>query len=261
MDWTRRLLRALRCKFVHGTHFPKANLPSTLLNIAARGFQPKHIVDVGAHKSRWSLDARLAFPDATFTLIEPQIELERYLRSFCAKQPGSRYLIAGAGAEKGELLFTVCPTISASNFVTTAEDGTRRGFKQRVVPVVTVDDIIRSEGRVPDILKIDAEGFEQKVIEGASLAVGKTELVFLEAHFQGHPGDPSDFATLVSFMADRDYVPYDFTWFGRHGTDGSLFLCEIAFALRNGYLRARKAQLQREVERRIEQQATRRRAA
>jgi FkbM family methyltransferase len=240
MDWSTRLFRFLRGKYVRGINFPKANLPSTLLNMAARGFQPRHIIDVGAHKSRWSQDARIAFPDAAFTLIEPQAELASYLRRFCDRQPNSRYFIAGAGSQMGELPFTVCPDKSASNFVTSSDDAARSGLPQRTVPILTIDHLVETIGLVPDIIKVDAEGFEQEVIHGASSVVGQTEVIFLEAHFYGHDGNPSDFATLVLFMAERDYVPYDFTWFGKRSDDGSLFLCEIAFALRHGFLRTGK---------------------
>ncbi|MEO8209799.1 MAG: hypothetical protein ABI840_04530 [bacterium] len=36
----------------------------------AKGFYPAHIIDVGAHKGYWRLDAQKIFPDCSFTISE-----------------------------------------------------------------------------------------------------------------------------------------------------------------------------------------------
>ena len=93
MRWQSRLWHQLRWKLVHGSKFPKANLPSCLLNLASRGLQPRQIIDVGANRGKWSRDASHVFPDAGYTLIEPQIEMESRLQKFCAGHVNRRYLL------------------------------------------------------------------------------------------------------------------------------------------------------------------------
>jgi len=85
---------------------------------------------------------------------------------------------------------------------------------------------------VPDILKVDAEGFEQEVVKGSQSLLGKTEVIFLEWHFFGQPHEPTEPANLIAFMAERGYVLYDFSWFGRRDSDAALQLCEAAFVRR-----------------------------
>jgi FkbM family methyltransferase len=167
--------------------------------------------------------------------------MEPHLKRFCRKGPNRRYLLVGAGSELGELPFTVNPDTVSSTFVATAENAARQGYTQRVVPLVTIDHVVHTIlHAVPDIIKVDAEGFEQEVVSGARSVLGKTEVIFLEAHFFGEPENPSDFVTLASFMADYDYVPYDFSWFGRRPFDGALYLCEMVFVRRHGFLRSLK---------------------
>jgi len=242
MRWLNWLAGKAMWKVVHGSKLPKASLRSCLLNLARRGFEPREIVDVGAHKAKWSAVARKVFPHAGYTLIEPQEEMREHLQRFCGQRDNCRYFLAGAGSQSGALPLTICPDSSASNFMSNAAQAKQRGGHQRIVPIVTLDHLVTEHiHRIPDLVKVDAEGFEQEVVKGAKSLLGKTELFFLEAHFLSAPDDPSYFATLVEFMAQRGYVPYDFSWFGKHPTDGSLFLCEIVFALENGVLRAAHA--------------------
>ncbi len=47
-------------------------LNTLFTNLKAAGFSPKHIVDVGANHGTWTREALKHFPDAYYTLIEPQ---------------------------------------------------------------------------------------------------------------------------------------------------------------------------------------------
>lgn len=218
---------------------PNADMVSCLWNLASRGFEPRHIVDVGANHAKWSREASRVFPRSSYTLIEPQQELEPHLARFCQGHANRRYIIAGAGSEIGELPLAVHPDTVSSSFVCLGEDFQKDGLERRMVPIVTIDHVAQTiVGAVPDILKIDAEGFEQEVVKGSQSLLGKTEVIFLEWHFFGKPNDANEPVNLITFMAERDYVLYDFTWFGRRKFDGALQLCEAVFVRRNGYLRS-----------------------
>jgi FkbM family methyltransferase len=165
--------------------------------------------------------------------------METRLREFCAGHHNRRYILAGAGSQMGELPFTVIPDTVSSTFVATAAEAARHGYTQRMVSIVTVDHVVQTMiHAVPDVVKVDAEGFEQEVVRGAQSVLGKTEMFFLEAHFTSEPDDPSHVVNLITIMADFEYVPYDFSWFGRRSFDGALSLCELVFVRRNGYLRS-----------------------
>lgn len=239
MTWMNWLRKKSRWKLVHGSKLPKADLRSCLWRLAERGFRPREIIDVGAHRAKWSTVARMVFPDAGYTLIEPQQEMQPQLQKFCAGRNNCRFFLAGAGSQPGELPFSICPDTSASNFVYTAQETKDVGGYQRIVPIITLDSVVADHlPCVPELVKIDAEGFEQEVLKGAQSLIGKTELFFLESTFFGKPGDPSLFSNLVAFMAERGYMLHDFSWFYRHPDHGALFLCEALFARRDGMFRS-----------------------
>ena len=106
-EWWRSVWGSLRYRLTHGSKFPKGDLISFLLALANRGFEPTHILDVGANRGKWSSKARRVFPKCAFTLIEPQREMSVYLDAFCQRASGTRWINAGAGAEMGTLDFMV----------------------------------------------------------------------------------------------------------------------------------------------------------
>ena len=234
----RRLRERLSYKLVHSRKLPKANLHASLTKIAALGFQPRHIIDVGANKGKWSRVASQVFPGCEYTLIEPQIEMKPYLDRFC-RQQNARWLLAGAGDKEGQLAFTALPDTVSSSFAFTAEDARAMGATQRSVPILTLDRVVEDMGKIPDIVKVDAEGFDAKVVRGSTKLLGITELFFLEARLLEPGTHPCGLVELIAMMSEVGYVPFDFTWFGRLRNPNVIDLCEIAFVRRDGFLRKR----------------------
>ena len=54
---------------------------------------------------------------------------------------------------------------------------------QRItVPIITLNQLVASsDAGLPEIVKIDAEGFDLKVLAGASDLLGKTDIFLVEA--------------------------------------------------------------------------------
>ena len=44
------------------------------------GFDPMHILDIGANKGAWTREAAQYFPQAHYTLVEPQDELKLHIQ-------------------------------------------------------------------------------------------------------------------------------------------------------------------------------------
>ena len=237
-SWIQKLLLRHRFRVLHRSKFPKGDLVSSLLNMAERGFDAKHIVDVGANHGKWSRKAAWVYPQATFTLIEPQQEMKPFLDRFCEEHPRAEWINAGAADQMGEQLLTVHPDTVSTTFTMSERSAKASGFECRSVPVVTLDHVAQNViHAIPDIVKIDAEGFECKILRGAQSLVGKTEVFLLEVPFVEPPENWNSFAEIIAFMAERQYVPYDFTSFQKRPYDGALGLCEIAFARQQGILR------------------------
>jgi FkbM family methyltransferase len=210
-----------------------------LEDLKARGFNPSRIVDVGAHSAEWSLMARSRWPDAWFTLIEPQAEMKPNLDDFC-RHPRARWIQAGAGREVGTSVLAIDPDPTSSTFAYTEEEAEQAGLRERrAVPLVTLDSVWAESGEpTPELVKLDVEGLELDVLRGAETFLGSTELFLVEVSFFRWSSNWPSIVDVVDFMAEWGYVPYDLCWFLRRPLDGALALADVAFALEEGFLRS-----------------------
>jgi len=240
--WIRNLVQKFRYRITHTAKFPKGDLFSFLMNLADRGYQPQHIVDVGANKAKWSRKAHWVYPECRFTLVEPQIEMKPYLDKFCSRCKNASWINAGVGDEMGELPLTVAPDTVSSSFAVSEQQANAVGYERRTVPVITLDHLVKNVIKtIPDVVKIDAEGFEGKIMKGASTLIGKTEMFLLEAPIIETPPEWQSLTELLVMMTDYGYEPYDFTTFQKRPRDGTVALTEVAFARREGILRSSNA--------------------
>lgn len=191
----------------------------SLLN--RRSFKPSHIVDVGANRGTWTRHAIKYFPDAQYTLIEPQEHLRSSLMPLLNDKV--KWIIAGAGDKAGSLPFHINPFDGSSSFVNGGSI---------IVPVTTLNEVAKP---IPELVKIDAEGFDLKVMAGASDLIGKTEIFLLEALFYPD-GYENTLPRVIEAMNDYGYRLLDVTDLNRTPRDGILWTCEVAFLLKKSRL-------------------------
>lgn len=219
---------------------PAGDMQFLLAQLKQLGFRPQWMLDVGANKAEWSRTAKLIFPEAHCFLIEPQIEMQPQIEKFCQAFPGSQWVLAGAGSEPGELSLTVWDDLAGSSFL--PSDQTAVTTQRRTVQIVTIDQLIQDQKLpIPELVKLDIQGFELEALKGATQLFGHTEVLILEvALFPFLPGQPL-FEEVIRFMSDRDYVVYDFPGFLRRPYDRALGQCDVCFVRRQGALRASHA--------------------
>jgi FkbM family methyltransferase len=198
------------------------------------GFSPTHIIDVGANHGNWTRKAIQYFPDVAYTLVEPQADLKRHVQDLIDSGYKIQWIHAGAGDTPGILAFTISNRDDSSSFVPVNERkfSPADGSHQVSVEVRTLNDIVSKSGLpVPEMVKIDAEGFDLQVLCGASDLFGKTDIFLVEAvvccvDYQ------NTLSKVVQFMSDAGYRLIDITNLNRSPKDNVLWLCEFAF-LRN----------------------------
>src|SRR5271170_3934484 len=81
------------------------------------GFAPKHVLDIGANYGNWTREAVTYFPDADYTLVEPQDELKIHIQDLLAAGFRIHWVNAGASDRSGVLTFNVHPRDDSSTFL------------------------------------------------------------------------------------------------------------------------------------------------
>lgn len=169
------------------------------------------IVDVGANVGLFSRAAELYCPQATVIAVEPSS------RAFAemAKVGGERIVAVhnavGAGAGKATLF--IAGHLASSTLAPPGEYA-RQVYGSMAEPtgateevaVVTLAELLESRGvGKVDLLKIDVEGFEPQVLEGAGAWLGpRIERIIIEVSVGRHTLEGG--LDLMRVLARRDYV-------------------------------------------------------
>ncbi|HLA56995.1 MAG TPA: FkbM family methyltransferase [Flavobacterium sp.] len=221
----------------NGTGFSKNDLLHIFFtNVKAMGFSPKHIVDIGANHGTWTRETLKYFPDAFYTLVEPQEWLQPSFQDLLDNNPKMTFHPVGAGSKPGSFKFTIVDRDDSCSFRYTEEEALEKGYEQVDIPIVTLNDLVSSNNLpIPDIVKIDAEGLDIDVLKGANNLFGKTEVFMVEAGIVAKEIDNS-FLNMIRFMDENGYRLFEITDMNRPFTPQVLWLVELAFVKKNGII-------------------------
>ena len=218
----------LRLTRIDSRSQPACGLSSFFALLKRYGFDPEHVIDVGANHGNWTREAVGYFPNAQYTLVEPQDELKIYVKDLRDRGIRIHWINAGASDCPGELTLNVGRRDHSSTFFQ-APRTVDAAVQRLEVPVTTLNEIVRSSSLpVPEMVKIDAEGFDLKVLAGASDLYGKTE-IFLAEVSVGQRDFENTALAVIQKMADVGYRFIDITYIDRSPKFGVLWLCEFAF--------------------------------
>lgn len=206
-------------------------------NLKAMGFTPNHIIDVGANHGTWTRETLKFFPNAYYTLLEPQEWLKPSLQDLLDANAKITFNAIGAGARSGSFKFTIVNRDDSCSFRYTEEEAKSQGFKQVEIPIVTLNELVAKNAALPfpDLVKIDAEGLDLEVLEGASDLIGKTEVFLVEAALFCKEFDNS-LIKMVNYMDDKGYILFEITDLNRPFKPNVLWLTELAFIKKGGII-------------------------
>ena len=233
------LHRSIKEEFSRGTAGrPVGKMDFVLGDMRARGLNPKFILDIGANSGSWTRMAKKIFPEAGFLMVEPQPEKRAVLDSLCSEYEDVSWVEAGAGATGGALIQTIWEDLAGSSFLPEVRQEFLASGKQREVKIITIDSLLRDKSvKIPELVKLDIQGFELEALRGAESLFGKTEVFILETSLYRFMNGQPLIREVISFMADRDYEIYDFAGFLRRPLDGALGQADVVFVRSKGMLR------------------------
>lgn len=212
----------------------RTTMAEVLQHTSKLGFKPQTVIDVGVAYGTFDLYEK--FPDSIHLLIEPLEEFETVLKDISRKYKAD-YVISAASAKPGKIIINVHSDLSSSSIYKEVE-GSHVDGVPREVPAVTIDDICKERNlRGPYLIKIDIQGAELDVLNGARKVLKDTELIILEVQlFQFFVNGPQ-FYDIVSYMNDKGFVVYDIFNNCIRPLDGALASVDMAFVKNNGIFR------------------------
>jgi len=202
------------------------NLRDFLGHIVKLGFNPGTVIDVGVGYG--TLELYNFFPQAKHILIEPLKEFEENIIEI-ARKYDVEYIISAAGSRSGTTILNVHPDLEGSSIFKEMEGEHVDGI-ERSVPVVTLDDVCAGKQLItPFLLKIDVQGAEIEVLEGAKRILEKVDIIIVETSLYNFFKTGPQIYDVISYMKSIDYVVHDVFGPQYRPIDGSLSQIDIAF--------------------------------
>jgi FkbM family methyltransferase len=164
------------------------------------GLDPRTVIDVGAATGTPALYR--AFPGAYRVLIDP---LEEHM----PKEPldDGEFILTALGSESG--------TAWIELGVHTLEHSTIAGWRGvrgegREVPVTTLDALFAERHwRPPFGVKVDAEGYEDRVIRGAEEVLAEAQFVIAEIQVADRFRDGCSVVDILALLESNGFVLHD----------------------------------------------------
>lgn len=153
-----------------------------LLRLARRHVRRGDCVwDVGANVGLFSLAAAgAAGPSGSVVAVEADADVARLLRASFARTDERRAatpsLVQAAvtGPSPAIVKFRIARRARASNAIAGGGSTQMGGVaEERLVPGITLDELLQATGRAPALVKIDVEGHELHVLEGARTLIAR----------------------------------------------------------------------------------------
>lgn len=174
------------------------------------------VFDVGAHVGQSAAEFLDAFPRARIHSFEPSPTSYQELCGLATRAPRVTAVNAAVGDQEGHATLYVNKlsvtnsllktSPGAGNFLVASDALDAR--EETKVPVVTLDRYCAGHG-IPriDLLKLDAQGYELRVLEGARELIRREAipLIHLEVCFVRFYEQQPLFPEVYQYLYDRDY--------------------------------------------------------
>ena len=172
----------------------------------------KTIIDVGANEGQFSEKMRLLFPSAQLFIFEPLPGAFELLSKNFKNDNKASLFRKGCGAQKGSFIIHQNESSASSSLLQMTDEHTSN-FKEAVattqvqIEIDTLDSLLQDHKlEHPVLLKMDVQGFEDKVIAGATQTLEQSDLVISElSFFELYKGQPL-FNKIYELLLNKGFV-------------------------------------------------------
>ncbi|MDD5059018.1 MAG: FkbM family methyltransferase [Sideroxydans sp.] len=193
--------------------WPKFSMASFLIisRLKKAKVLPKTVIDVGANVGQFAVAASRLFKEAQIYSIEPDPITAELLRKNTSHESNVSISVVALGESIGEAKFYVNRDSQVSSLLPLGEDRIS-SFPGSVVerelkvPISTLDTLfLVKELEAPILLKIDVQGFEDRVIRGGEGFLKVVEWVLIEVSFANLYQGERDFQSIQSLLKGNGF--------------------------------------------------------
>jgi FkbM family methyltransferase len=185
-----------------------------LTRLREQGHDFRVFFDVGANIGRWSVEVQKAFPDARFELFEPlatRVSSVDEMSMVERLTNGTLHPVALSDETRtGEIKILGNNGVGSSILVLTGD----RKKDLQIIPceMSRMDDYVERHGLPqPDVIKLDVQAAELKVLKGAMRTLRGTKIILLETWLRRVYGPETPlFHEVSGWLYEQGFVLLDF---------------------------------------------------
>lgn len=179
------------------------------------GLSPRTFYDVGASTGCWSVSLSSVFPQAEYHLFEPLAQANEEYRQALTTELGHRNNFFLHCMALGETMGMATVSVSPEAQGSTVLDVPASSYfpKKISAPLQTIDDLVGNRIiPAPDILKLDVQGSENKILRGAVRTLSRVQALQIECWiYPGYGEDTALMSEIISFLQGQGFVAIEFS--------------------------------------------------
>ncbi len=193
-DFTLASLRLRKVLFALGNQRGRAGLSCGVAasiehQCALKPYHFNTVVDVGANRGQFALFCRNAFPEAKIISFEPLPAPAKVLRKLFSNDPLVELRATALGDRASKITMHITARDDSSSLLAVGDAQTRSfgtvEVASRDVVVGRLDEnLALEEIKAPALLKIDVQGFEFQVLQGAGELISEFDVIFVECSYK-----------------------------------------------------------------------------
>jgi FkbM family methyltransferase len=206
------------------------------MQIKTTGYYPDLVIDIGVANGTQPLQN--CFAQTFFFWIEPLIEFEEDLKRLKKEFTGD-YEITAVGKKEGLAIININDDLHGSSLLE-PQDISNVKIITREIQVSTINSLAKKHNLLrfeKIIIKLDVQGFELDVLEGAGEIMNNVDIIILEVGLFRHYKSAPDFYEVVVAMKKMGFVVYDIVEGLNRPYDFALSYKDLFFVKENGSFR------------------------
>jgi FkbM family methyltransferase len=193
------------------------------------------VIDVGASRGQYATELRQHGYRGDIVSFEPVEEAFEHLAAAAALDNGWTCHRVALGAVRGEGRINVASNLASSSLLAMELDH-RSGapsvsvIRVEAIPVTRLDDVLADDR--PCLLKLDVQGYEDRVLDGAPETLARAELLQCELSVAELYTGQARVRALIDRFDDSDFELVDLDPFFYDRADGRVLSLDALFARR-----------------------------
>lgn len=229
---------------VFGYYFVKFEKPKPYIDcvktieVLLKYYNPKVLCDIGSNNGSWAYTlSNLGQGELKHvTFFEPQSKYQADLQKVEIGQANRVVFPIGLGNEQGELEIkggNACASFLDFNESNAKDfEGTLLDEKE-VKQVKSLDSVYEENSSlpIPDLIKIDVQGFEYKVLQGAQKTLTKSKYVIIELALDTFYKGEARLWEILKFMDENNFrlIDFGFIWRAQYNINNKIAHIDAIF--------------------------------